>query len=83
MQKEVKGKIEEIKYLVGKCDKNWVTCVLGEGTEAELGAALLVLWEHSALDKVNLLSSDEYYYHRASRKTFGWSHIDRGVEVIH
>lgn len=83
MKKTVNGQEEEIKYLVGKSNSGWISCVLEEGTEAELGGALLALFEHSALKKVALLSSDEWLEHMASQKTVGWSHIDRGVEVTH
>lgn len=83
MKKEANGRIVEIKYLIGKKEKQWITCILEEGTEAELGRALLVLFEHSALDKVALLSDDEWSEHEASQKVLGWSHVDRGIKVVH
>jgi len=82
LKKIVDGREVEVEYVVGKSEKGWVSCHLEKGTEEELGCALIVLFEHEALERVHLLSFDEWYNHEASAGP-GWSHIDRGIEVIH
>lgn len=82
MKKIVDGQEVDVEYVVGKSDKGWVSCHLIKGTEDELGNALIVLFEHGALEQVHLLSFYEWIEHEASVGS-GWSHFDRGIEVIH